>query len=123
RDRFADPAGVGALIRKFAVPGKPDTSALQSVELSNHTRAAKRTYRRTVAWFVGCRDARAQLQSTHRVDGVGDEATLLVLRTWNDPVTTYTVGVSRTGALTNAVVRRVADGSAPRWKPMVGLLG
>lgn len=123
RDRFADPAGVGALVRRFKMQGKPDLGALQTVELSNNEQAAKRAYRRTVAWFAGCRDIRAQLRQTHDVGGVGDEASLLVLRTWNDPVTTYTVGVARTGSLTNTVVRRLADDSEPKIKPMVRLLG
>ncbi|MDN5894215.1 MAG: hypothetical protein L0H93_09335 [Nocardioides sp.] len=122
RDRFADPSGVGALVRRFKVEGEPGLSALQSVELSHGVPAAQRTFRRTIAWFAGCTDVRAQLQQSYRVTGVGDEARVMVLRTWNDPVTTYAVGISRTGLLTDTVVRRVADDSDAGVTPLVKVL-
>ena len=39
----------------------------------------------TLGWYAGCVDERVQLLSTRRVDRVGDEAMLLVLRDWDRP--------------------------------------
>jgi DNA-directed RNA polymerase specialized sigma24 family protein len=108
-ERFADMRGIGALVRTFA--GTPPKgvkigplTAGQSVEASADEEAAKRTYQTTLAWYAACASPRVQLLSTHKVAGVGDEATLLVLRRWSEPVTTQVVGVARTGGLTTTVV-------------------
>ena len=77
-------------------------------------------------WYAGCTTTRVQLLATTACRGVGDEATLLVLRTWADPVTTQVVGVARTGGLTTTVVNTVTgmtdpdDGAGP--EPSAGLL-
>jgi hypothetical protein len=56
------------------------------------------------------------------VTGVGDEATMLVLRAWTKPVTTYSIGVARTGGLVTSVVRQVADAKAPSLRPFARVL-
>jgi hypothetical protein len=65
--------------------------------------------------------------STHRVEGVGDEATIFVLRDWSaQPVATQVVGVARTGGLTTTVVdTQPAPGDAgdePDLRPSAQLL-
>jgi hypothetical protein len=147
--RYADMHGIGALVRTFTgtatKPGakagagtstsKPGSkvadepgplTAGQSVEASADDEAAQKTYRTTVGWYAACASPRVQLLSTHRVEGVGDEATLMVLRSWADPVTTQVVGVARTGGLTTTVVDTrtglVDPEDEPDLGPSAGLL-
>jgi hypothetical protein len=47
-----------------------------------------------------------QLLSAHRVDRVGQAAWLLVLRAWDEPVRTYSVGIARTSRLVTSTVGR-----------------
>lgn len=122
RDRYADPEGVAALVRKFDATGNPRMSAMQTVELSETGAAARTAYLRTIGWFAGCRDQRVQLISTRAVTGAGDEATLLVLRSWSRPVTTYTIGVARTGSITSSVVRREASRDRARVDGTIRLM-
>ena len=122
-DRFADPDGLGALVRTFATSGSPAMSAVQTAELSTSDRAARRAYRRTVGWYTGCRDERVQLLSSLRLTGTGDEGRLLVLRSWKAPVTTYTVGLARTGSIVTSAVRTVRSKKAPSLAPMTSLMG
>jgi DNA-directed RNA polymerase specialized sigma24 family protein len=124
--RYADMHGIGALVRTFAgtAPRKPKGAAAptagQSAEASAGPEAAARTYATTVGWYAGCASPRVQLIGTHRVDGVGDEATLLVLRSWADPVTTQVVGVARTGGLTTTVVDTRTGITEPTKEPDLG---
>ncbi len=116
--------GIGALVRTFTgqaaqpgtksapsrrsprprLPGRRRSPPGSRPRRLPTTRPRRATYRTTVAWYAGCASPRVQLLSTHRVEGVGDEATLLVLRDWTEPVTTQVVGVARTGGLTTTVV-------------------
>ncbi|QIK75506.1 hypothetical protein [Nocardioides piscis] len=120
--RFADPAGVDALVRTFSgtaevsrtrkVKRKGRTStkrststeqqatAVEILELSTDAGQARSTYLTARSWFAGCIDARAQLISTDTVSRVGDEATVMRLRTWNKKPAEVTVGVARSGRLT-----------------------
>src|SRR5207237_789258 len=92
--RYADPHGIGALVRTFTgtgaattagaastkkAPAAPVLTAGQSAEASSSTAAAEKTFQTTIGWYAGCAAPRVQLLSTHRVAGVGDEASLLVL--------------------------------------------
>lgn len=115
REPYADPDGSEALVRDFAGRGTkvPRASAVQMVESSATRVAARRTYRTLVGWFAGCADSRVQLIGTRTVDQTGDDAIQLVLRSWNRPVTTYVVGVARTGLFTTSTVDRVATPDAP----------
>jgi hypothetical protein len=126
--RYADMHGIGALVRTFTgtAPKTGPLTAGQSAEASADEPAAERTYDTTLSWYAGCMSPRVQLLSTHRVQGVGDEATLLVLRSWSDPVTTQVVGVARTGVLTTTVVNTSTGmtdpDQEPDLKPSAGLL-
>lgn len=122
QERFADPDGMSALVRTFRASGKPALTAVQAIEQSANVANAAAAYDTTVRWYAECRDERVQLLAAHRVGGLGDEAMLLVLRGWKRPVTTYTVGIARTGGLVTSVVRSVADGTLPKLLPVVGLM-
>ena len=100
-DRYADARGTAALVRTFNTaganaPGKR-VLAIQATQASRSERAAGRGYRTALSWFAGCGDERAQLLDTREATGIGDEAMLLVLRTWDDPRSTVVAGVARTG--------------------------
>jgi DNA-directed RNA polymerase specialized sigma24 family protein len=117
--RYADMHGIGALVRTFTgtEPKLGPLTAGQSAEASADEAAAERTYKTTLGWYAGCASPRVQLLSTYRVAGVGDEATLMVLRNWTEPVTTQVVGVARTGGLTTTVVNTVTGMTDPTKEP------
>ncbi|WP_298515090.1 hypothetical protein [uncultured Nocardioides sp.] len=130
--RYADMRGIGALVRTFTGSAPSEgkqkararasaaplpVTAGQSAEASADEAAAEKTYRTTVSWYAACASPRVQLLSTHRVEGVGDEATMLVLRDWNDPVTTQVVGIARTGGLTTTVVDTRTGVTDPKQEP------
>jgi PknH-like protein len=106
--RFADPAGLTALVRTTTAGGLPAARVTQIVELSGSVAAARAAYRRTVAWFAGCSAPRVQLLGAYRVDGVGDRATLLTLRQAGKEPATLGVGVAQVRDLTTTVVLRGA---------------
>jgi DNA-directed RNA polymerase specialized sigma24 family protein len=126
--RYADSRGIGALLRTFSgtLPKAGAVTAGQMAEASADVKAAESAYDTALGWYAGCATPRVQLLSTHRVRGVGDEATMLVLRNWTEPVTTQVVGLARTGALTTTVVdtRTGVDkaGSEPDLAPSATLL-
>ncbi|MDX6374770.1 MAG: hypothetical protein QOD98_3758, partial [Nocardioidaceae bacterium] len=117
--RYADMHGIGALVRTFTgtEPKLGPLTAGQSAEASADEAAAEHTYKTTLGWYAGCASPRVQLLSTYRVAGVGDEATLMVLRNWTEPVTTQVVGVARTGGLTTTVVNTVTGMTDPTREP------
>ena len=123
QDRFADPDGRGALVRTYDVSGKPAMSAVQTVELSDSDGAAHQAFARTVGWYTGCQDQRVQLLSTHALTDTADEGRLLVLRDWDAPVTTYTVGIARTGSIVTQTVRSMRSRDDAPLAPMVELMG
>lgn len=107
-DRYADPRGTAAWVRSFRTPGaRSARSLVQFAEASMSEKHAVRTYRRALSWFTGCPtpadDAsavpRIQLVSTADLPGVGDQASLVVLRSRADR-TVYVVGLARTGLIT-----------------------
>ncbi|WP_310528254.1 hypothetical protein [Nocardioides sp.] len=120
--RFADPAGAGALMRSFSGATEVTTktragkgedlrtvrstateeraTAVEFVELSTDETGAQAAFETTRGWYADCLDARVQLLSTEAVSRVGDEATVLTLRTWNKMPSRVAVGVARTGQLT-----------------------
>jgi len=120
--RYADMQGIGALVRTFTGTGPKNgpLTAGQSAEASADADAAEQTYQTMVGWYAGCSSPRVQLLSTHRVAGVGDEATLMVLRSWADPVTTQVVGIARTGGLTTTVVNTLTGLTDPAKEPDLG---
>jgi DNA-directed RNA polymerase specialized sigma24 family protein len=125
QDRYADPNGDAALVRSFEPKAEkrgPTRSAVQTTELSGTPRAAKRTFATTLGWYAGCLVERTQLISTRRVQSVGDQAMMVVLRTYDDPLTTMTVGVARTGQYTTTTVTMVGDAGRPDVEGNTNLL-
>ncbi len=120
--RYADPHGTAALVRVFDSAGKSPAEAVQATQASASARAAGRSYRTALSWFAGCADDRAQLLETRLVRGVGDEAMLLELRTWDEPGSTILAGVARTGRLTTTVLSRSPLGKRPDLAPVSSLL-
>ncbi len=104
--RFADPKATGAMVRTFAPARRKrtDWAAYQLSELSRSTPAAKRTFETSLAWYAGCGADQVQLLQTREVEGVGDQAALVVLRSWARPRSTMTVGVARTGQVTTTTM-------------------
>jgi len=113
QSRFADPDGYAAIVRRFAAVGSPHRTAVQTVEISKSARAAAAGFRTTVGWFAGCRVGRLQLLSSYRVDNIGDEADVLMVRLWHKPVTTMSVAVARTGVVTTSTVATHVGAAPP----------
>jgi DNA-directed RNA polymerase specialized sigma24 family protein len=139
QSRYADPQGVGVLVRTFSAPAAttriqrqaarrkavaPATrTAVQSVEASASVTAATAAYDLERQWYAACGTPRVQLVSTHQVDGLGDAASLVVLRSWADPASTLVVGVARTGELTTTVATTtpgVADAALAQSAALLG---
>ncbi len=111
--RYADPSGTAGLLRTFSAGrsgARPALEATQLTESSARRRSARQTYRTTAGWFAGCAEPRMQLLGTRTPTGVGDESVQIVLRSHTAPVTTYVVGVARTGLFTTTTVV-ASDGS------------
>jgi len=126
QNRYADPSGVSTLVRTFdtsPAKGEPAVSAVQYAELSSTTRASRQAWRRMQRWYAGCVTPRAQLMGTYSVSGVGDEARLFHLRSWRSPVSTYVVGVARTGQIVTTTFTRTTAEGAPDLRASAGLLG
>lgn len=129
--RFVDPNGSVALMRSFTgkagarSPGKDKgtekgskvareaATAIEFVEMSKNPRAARATFRTAQGWYAGCVDSRAQLLATHKIARVGDQATVLTLRTWNKTPAEIAVGLARTGRLTVITVVRTTGKQVP----------
>ncbi len=111
--RFADPDGLAALVREFEAKGKVERTAVQTVEISESIPQARKGYRTTLGWYAGCRLARLQLLEAYQVNNIGAEAGVLTLRVWEKPITTYTVAVARTGAVTTTTVGKTVGAKPP----------
>jgi hypothetical protein len=111
--RFADSDGSSATVRTFRAVGEPRRTAVQTVEVSRTAEDAARAFRTTVGWYAGCQVGRLQLLNAYRVDDIGDEADVLMMRLWRQPVTTMSVAVARTGAVTTSTVGRTVGGASP----------
>jgi DNA-directed RNA polymerase specialized sigma24 family protein len=124
--RFADPSGTAAAVRQYKTParkGQPRRSLVQSVEVSASARTARTSYQTMLGWFGGCSDARMQLLSTYSVGRVGDDAVVMVLRSWKRPETTVVAGVARTGRASTVTVTRTRGTARPDVTAAARLLG
>lgn len=126
--RFADPERLGGISRDAATPGKTGQRFTQVVERSTDETAAATAYDTALGWYSSCdqtlRDTppRMQLLDVKSVSGAGDEAMLLVMRSWAKPVETYSVAVARTGDLVTTLVQRVDGTRAGGVKPLLEVL-
>jgi DNA-directed RNA polymerase specialized sigma24 family protein len=116
QSRYADPRGMGALVRTFSTKprkGGEEASVFQLTEISESLRSARRAFGTTVGWYASCTDRRLQLMTTRRVTRVGDEANLLMLRSWSGDRPTMVVGVTRSGAITTTTMSWTPAGATP----------
>jgi DNA-directed RNA polymerase specialized sigma24 family protein len=124
QERYADPRGRATLVRYFegtdADGGR--TTAVQLTEASRSPKAARRAFRTTASWIAGCAEPRVQLLGTRVPREVGDEALQVVLRSWTAPVTTYVIGIARTGAFTTTTALTVPGAAVPDRQAAAGLL-
>ncbi|MGI9157279.1 MAG: sigma factor-like helix-turn-helix DNA-binding protein [Marmoricola sp.] len=106
--RFADPHGLRAFVRTFRPSGTHSgkhsgtgpRSATQTIELSRTVGEAQRAFTTAVDWFAGCQHAGLQLLSSYDVRQLGDDAMVLKFRAQGAQLTSFAVGVARTGHLT-----------------------
>jgi DNA-directed RNA polymerase specialized sigma24 family protein len=128
-ERFADPTGVGAMVRTFdgseqvvrtvrvKRQGRTRTrerrvrevrsTVTEFVELSADPGRAEAAYATALRWYAECQAPRTQLLATHR-----DEAVVLSLRSWAGQPGGVSVALARTGSvLVTTVVR--TRGAAP----------
>lgn len=114
RTSFADPDGLGAYVRTFeGTPTRPRSKAqpatvVQMVELSRSADEAQESYRTALEWFTACTAPRTQLLAVHGLPQVGDEASVVTLRTWQGAPRTVQVAVARTGQITSTTMTEVA---------------
>ncbi|WP_299050834.1 hypothetical protein [uncultured Nocardioides sp.] len=128
--RYADPDGDDALVRQFrsVLPegeeqaGAPRIDVTQLVEMSRSEDEARAAYRTTARWFAACGADRVQLLATEKVSDVGEQATLFVLRSYDDPVTTHTVTLARSGRTVSTLARSVQSDADPVREPLTTLL-
>ncbi|HET9829362.1 MAG TPA: hypothetical protein VFQ11_12710 [Nocardioidaceae bacterium] len=120
--RSADPRGHAALVRTFRAAGNPARSAMQTVEVSRSVSQAHRAYRTTLGWYAGCRAARVQLLDAYRVDRIGDEAQVLVLRRSVRPAGLLSVALARTGSVVTSTVGTTVGASSLRVRRVVATL-
>jgi DNA-directed RNA polymerase specialized sigma24 family protein len=113
QSRFADPDGYAAIVRSFQAAGSPRRTAVQTVEVSKTEKQAQDAFRTTVGWYAGCRVGRLQVLNAYRVENIGDEADVLMVRIWKKPVTTMSVAVARTGRVTTSTVGTSVGASPP----------
>lgn len=116
QSRFADDQARGALLRSFSArpqKNQPDMQAWQFTQLSQDVDRARASFARLQQWYAGCAAARMQLLETRTISGVGNSAVMFWLRSWRAPVTTYVVGVARTGKVTTTTVASRADATKP----------
>ncbi|WP_235735918.1 hypothetical protein [Nocardioides alcanivorans] len=66
-------------------------------------------------------DPRVQLLSVHELQGVGDEGTVLTIRAWDAPVTTYQAAVVRTGRLVSLVLLEKRGTGPSKVDPILDL--
>jgi DNA-directed RNA polymerase specialized sigma24 family protein len=125
--RYADPKALAALVRHFRTPlagtKQVATGLVQVVERSEDAHAATSAYADTLAWFSDCAGTRMQLLATYTLTGAGDQGALLVVRDWAKPVTTWTIGVARTGSIVTSLARDTADGRRADLSPFLSAVG
>jgi DNA-directed RNA polymerase specialized sigma24 family protein len=111
--RFADPRGLAALVRTFLSTGRPTRKAVQTIEISRTAGDAEKAFSTELGWYAGCQVARLQILKAYQVTNIGDEASLMILRVWSQPVTTYSVAVARIGDVTTTTVGETVGASPP----------
>ncbi|MDO9377986.1 MAG: hypothetical protein Q7T56_03980 [Nocardioidaceae bacterium] len=111
--RFADERLRAAYVRTYRASGGGDESAAEAIEVSRSQSAAQDGYRTMLRWYSDCALPRVQLTGSYTVDRPGLDVRILQLRTYADPDRTFTVGLSRSGVVTSALVHEVDGDTGP----------
>ena len=111
--RFADRQAAAGWVRTFAPTKDSGEQAVQSVEVSQDEKSAEQGFRRTVRWYADCAVPRLQLMDSYEVKHKGREGVVLQMRRWDNPARTYTIGVSRAGTVTSALVHSTKGTKGP----------
>ena len=124
QERYADPRGKATLVRRprGRRPGRHGHRDPADRGLGQLPGPSRRAFRTTATWFAGCAETRVQLLGTRTPDPVGDESVQFVLRRWQAPVTTYVVGVARTGDYTTTTAVRFPGAATPDREAAAALL-
>ncbi len=122
QERFADPDGVGTLVRTLEADGEPKRTLVQAVEISGSEDAAATTYAKVMSWFASCSGGNLNLQRTYSVTGVADRAALFELKAWAPPQASYSVALAQVGQVVTTSVVRTRSGSAPQTLRVAGTL-
>jgi len=105
--RYASRELAQGLARTFAGDRTEREVVVQSVEVSASKRAARTAFDTQEQWYSGCQVPRIQLIQAYTAARDNAAVSILVLRTWSDPVQTMTVGVARSGFLTTTLVHDI----------------
>lgn len=111
--RFADRQASAGWVRTFAPTGSTEPNAVQTIEVSGDEQASEQGFRRTVRWYADCAEPRLQLLESYAVQHKDRETVLLQMRRWDDPVRTYTVGISHSGTVTSSLVHTSQGTKSP----------
>jgi DNA-directed RNA polymerase specialized sigma24 family protein len=124
RERFADPEGLGGIVRVTKAPGGGGVRTnTQAVEISRSVDDAATTYSTVLDWFTGCKEGKVHLRRVFDVTGVAEHAAVLELESWSLPRTTYSVAVAQVGQVVTTSVVESADGDAPNPPQVAKTLG
>jgi hypothetical protein len=121
---FADPDHRSAYARTFKGSGSPSEQAVQTVEVSKSPDAAEHAFDETVHWAAGCTTPRTHLLSAYQVDGLGDEANVLLLSLAPEGAPTQMLGVvvSRSGSVVSSLVQTAVSDTPLRPGPLVNAM-
>lgn len=110
--RYADPRGTAAWVRVFrnGPAGESSRKLTEVVEASRNPERARKTYHRLRGWVADCLTPGVRLISTATSPDLADASAIFVLNAEHPELTTYVVGVARTGLLSTAVALRTDVG-------------
>jgi hypothetical protein len=105
--------------------GGPQSVATQTVELADSENSAASAYTEMAGWAAACRIPRTTLLRSYDLPGIGDEASVLVLRQSppSAPETVVAVGLARTGTVTTSIVEVTPAPVPVRVGAVAGVLG
>ena len=110
--RYADPRGTAAWVRVFrnGPAGESPRKFTQVVEASRTPERARKTYHRLRGWMADCLTPGVRLISTATNPELADASAIFVLNAEHPELTTYVVGVARTGLFSTTVALRTDVG-------------
>jgi hypothetical protein len=124
--RYADQKGSAAWVRVFrnGPAGEASRQLTEVVEASRTPERARKTYHRLRGWIADCFTPGVRLVSTAIDPALGDASSVFVLTSEYPELTTYVVGVARTGLFSSAVALKTdVDPVAADRPGVVQLLG